>query len=134
MNFIQVDAEVLLLICFDMPTIIKFPVILILSISFLFYYLGLSFFSGIGVLLLAFVVNFILGMISANLWKVMMQKKDMRMNSTTEALSNIKMIKLYGWNETFKRRIAQKREDELHSLWKAMLVTCIVVACLYFFP
>lgn len=86
------------MISFDMPTMIKFPIILILSIAFLFYYLGLSFFAGIGVLVLGFITNFILGMISAILWKTLMTKKDERMNSTTETLSSIKMIKLYGWN------------------------------------
>jgi len=35
-----------------------------------------------------------------------MNKKDLRMNATTETIQNIKMIKLYGWNETFIKRIA----------------------------
>ena len=133
-NFIQVDAEVLMQICFDMPTMIKFPIILTLSVIFLFYYLGLSFLSGIVVFIVAFIVNFILGIVSAYLWKAMMKTKDIRMNATTEALSNIKMIKFYGWTRTFEHRIAQRRDQELKRLAKAMVASCFVIACLYFFP
>ena len=93
------------MISFDMPTMIKFPLILVTSIGFLFYYLGLSFFAGIGVILFGFFTNLILGLINATLWRGLMKKKDARMNATTETLQSIKMIKLYGWNETFLKRI-----------------------------
>lgn len=76
----------LFMISFDMPTMIKFPIILITSIAFLFYYLGLSFFAGIGVILVGFFTNLILGLINASLWKGLMTKKDERMNATTETL------------------------------------------------
>ncbi|CDW87468.1 abc transporter [Stylonychia lemnae] len=133
-NFIQVDAESLFILSFDMPTMIKFPTILILSTAFCFYYLGLSFFAGIGVFVLGFLTNFILGMISASLWKTLMGKKDQRMNSTTETIQNIKMIKLYGWNETFMKRIGEKRENELSALRRAFFVSCFIVTSLYLFP
>ena len=42
-----------------------------------------------------------------------MKRKDERMNATTEVFNNIKMIKLYGWTETFEKRINEKRNNEL---------------------
>src|ERR1017187_9590952 len=122
------------MICFDMPTMIKFPIILVIAIIFLFFYLGLSFLAGIAVFVIGFIVNFILGMANASLWKKMMDKKDTRMNKTTESLNNIKMIKLYGWNDTFLRKINEKRDDELRSLRTAFIITCLVITCLYLFP
>lgn len=98
------------MISFELPNIIKFPMILIFSIVFLFSYLGVSFFAAIGVLIAAVMYNFLLGLLNAKIWKSMMTMKDTRMNATTEALSNIKMIKFYGWSSTFTNRIAQLRK------------------------
>ena len=73
-------------------------------------------------------------MISSAVWNKLMAKKDARMNTTTETVNNIKMIKLYGWADTFEERVSKKREDELKSMKKAFFVTSIVIWSLYFFP
>jgi hypothetical protein len=42
-----------------------------------------------------------------------MKCTDERMNLTTEALSNIKMLKLYSWVDHFKGLIQEKRLKEI---------------------
>jgi hypothetical protein len=73
--------------------------------GFLAYFLKWSFLAGFGVFLLAFVVNTIIGVYLNKNQKIIMERKDDRMTETNEALNNIKMLKLYSWQELFEQRI-----------------------------
>lgn len=42
-----------------------------------------------------------------------MKRKDLRMNHTTEAINNIKTLKLYSWNSAFEKEIKKRRDREL---------------------
>jgi len=46
-----------------------------------------------------------------------MKKQDARINTTSESLNNIKMLKLYSWTHIFSNVIESKRLDELSVLW-----------------
>lgn len=63
-----------------------------------------------------------------------MKKKDDRMNLTTEVINNIKMIKLYSWQETFLKRINEKRTIELKQLKRNFIVSMFSITSFYFFP
>lgn len=63
-----------------------------------------------------------------------MEKKDERMNITTEVLTNIKMIKLYAWGKTMLNKIEEKRKNELKVLAKAFIVATFSITSFYFFP
>lgn len=45
-----------------------------------------------------------------------MKKKDERVRIITEILNGIKVIKLYGWELSFVKRINSIREEEMHQL------------------
>ena len=100
----------------------------------LFYILGLSFFTGIGVFVLAFVTNLIVGLILEKQQGEIMKRKDRRMNHTTEAITNIKTLKLYSWNDAFKKEIDKRREKELQMFKKIAFWLSIIISSLYFFP
>lgn len=89
------------------------PFIVVVCFGFLFYFLKWSFFAGFGVFVLAFLVNFSLGVFLNKIQKVILERKDARMSETNESLNNIKMLKLYSWQELFEQRINQKRSSEL---------------------
>ena len=56
-----------------------------------------SFLAGLAIFSCAFAANhFILQYIRSN-QKVIMKRKDQRMKVTTEAINNMRMIKLYSW-------------------------------------
>ena len=57
--------------------------------------LGLSFFAGLAVFIVASYVNYRLGLKFRAYNKERMKGKDQRMNYTNEALGNIKTIKFY---------------------------------------
>jgi hypothetical protein len=81
-------------------------------------YLGSSFWAGMGITCLAFGSNMWLGKVAAQYQKSYMKKNDARVNTTSEALNNIKMLKLYSWTHIFSTVIANKRAEELKILWK----------------
>lgn len=70
----------------------------------------------------------------AKLQKIIMKKKDERMKATTEALNNIKMLKLYSWIDIFLKKILDKRDEELAQLKKRYIALAFNVTSLYFFP
>lgn len=53
---------------------------------------------------------------------------------TTEALNNIKMIKLYAWTGTIEEQIGERRNAELAYYKKRLKISMIVITSLYFFP
>lgn len=96
----------------------KLPVLLVICFIVLFVYLGYSFLAGVAVFLVAFLVNLHLGRVTARFQKMYMKKQDARVNTTSESLNNIKMLKLYSWTSIFDKVIASKRAEELTILWK----------------
>ena len=82
-------------LCFSLNDATTLPFVIVYSFTYLFYTLGLSFFAGIGVFVVAFITNAILGLQLEKQQSAMMKKKDLRMNHTNEALTNIKTLKFY---------------------------------------
>ena len=41
------------------------------------------------------------------------RQKDIRMQYTTEAFSNAKLLKLYGWESTFEKKVSDVYEQEM---------------------
>ena len=58
--------------------------------------------SGIGVFLLAFLSNIVIGLILEKIYQQIMSAKDKRMDPTTEAINSIKVLKLYSWTDLFQ--------------------------------
>ena len=110
------------------------PFIVVVCFGFLFYFLKWSFFAGFGVFFLAFLVNTIIGFFLNKNQKVILERKDARMTETNESLNNIKMLKLYSWQELFEQRINQKRGVELQALKRGGMATSMLIAFSYMFP
>ena len=100
----------------------------------LFSILGISFLSGIGVFVLAFISNIAIGLVLEKVYTEIMTAKDNRMNPTTEAINSIKVLKLYTWTDLFQKKIVENREKELKALIKFYFYIVFCIASLYFFP
>ena len=72
-----------------------------LAITLCFYEFGISFFSGLGVVVIAIIANLLIGIGLNKIQKVLMRRKDARMSVTTEAINSIKMLKLNDWESNF---------------------------------
>ena len=56
------------------------------------------------------------------------------MNHTTEALGNIKTLKLYSWTDVFQAEIQARRVYEFRKMKSIAIWLTAIIASLYFFP
>lgn len=74
--------------------------------------------SGLGVMILLFGINGFLAKKMAAIQKDLMQKKDTRMKIVGEWLSNMKVLKLYNWENKLAERVYKARANEMDLLIK----------------
>ena len=82
-------------------------------IYLLFDFFGFTFLFGLTVLIIFFGLNYFIGKIFRRRQKKMMAKKDICMKVTTETLDNIKILKLYNWENEFQRKILDTKKIEM---------------------
>ena len=112
-NFIQNDSYKISRLIKKCPGIIIDPIKIIIYIYLLFNFYGIAFLFG----LLSFTIMIIINTIIFKKYNILEQEllttKDSRMKTTTETFENIKILKLYNWENKFKEKIFNKRENEL---------------------
>jgi ATP-binding cassette, subfamily C (CFTR/MRP), member 1 len=133
-SFIQVDATRISWLCFILPGIVRAPLLIAVAFTTFYHFYQWTFLSGFAVVFVAILSQVFTGMQFGKAIKEMMQAKDDRLNITTEALNNPKMLKLYGWDTNFVRRIQRKRETEIVKVRKRSLLDATMIAQLYFWP
>ena len=130
----QVDAQRLMTISLELAELLQVPWVIIISFSFFFYNFGYYFFAGLGVFVLAVLFNFILGIEYGKQESIILRRKDRRMKVTTESINNIKMLKLYAWQDSFLERALRRRGKELVTLRKINIIEGLYNAGIFFFP
>ncbi|CAI4229334.1 unnamed protein product [Auanema sp. JU1783] len=95
------------------------PLLIGLSLFFLWRQIGVSVMSGVAVMLALFPINFFITMVIRK-WQVQQMKyKDERTKMVNEVLNGIKVIKLYAWEPPMESVIVSLREKELKLIKKA---------------
>ena len=122
-NFIQIDSMRLSFLVAIAPNAFVAPLMIIAYIYLLFDFFGLTFLSGLTVLLTFMVMNYFIAKAFRRRQKRMMGKKDICMKITTETLENIKILKLYNWENEFKRKILEARGVEMDFTAKRYVMT-----------
>jgi ABC-type multidrug transport system fused ATPase/permease subunit len=74
--------------------------------------------SGLGCIILLFVLNFWIAREISKVQKTGMEKRDIRTKAVTELLTNMKVLKLYNWETKLGERVNESREEELQSVRK----------------
>lgn len=98
------------------------PLQLVLCTWFLYHILDWSAFVGLAVMVLLFPLP---GMVAKKIQSVQrtkMEKTDARVQTVTETMNALRMIKLFGWEKKMNERICEKREIELVWTWKYRLL------------
>ena len=122
-NFIQIDSMRLSFLVAIAPNAFVAPLMIIAYIYLLFDFFGLTFLSGLTILLSFMVMNYFIAKAFRRRQKRMMGKKDICMKVTTETLENIKILKLYNWENEFKRKILDARKVEMDFTAKRYVMT-----------
>ncbi|KAG0330715.1 hypothetical protein BG004_002017, partial [Podila humilis] len=74
--------------------------------------MGWSSFAGVAIMVLAIPVNSRLAVYSVNYQEQQMKNKDQRIKLMNEILNGIRVIKLYAWENTFKKKVLSVRNDQ----------------------
>ena len=134
LNFVQVDSHKLTMLMMQSPTAITIPIMIVAYSYMLFTFLGWSFIFGLFVLLFFVFLNFVL-MRKFKIHQKLRQKRiDDRLKVTTETLFNLKVLKLYSWENFFLNQIYEKREEELKEANKIFQIQNLNRTLLWFSP
>jgi ABC-type transport system involved in cytochrome bd biosynthesis fused ATPase/permease subunit len=99
-------------------TLIGIPISIIIATSGLFFVVGYSGLVGIAMIILLGPLGAWSGSMVGKLQEKLMNTTDKRVESMNEMLQGIRIIKYFGWEEYFKKKIQSTREEELNNLFR----------------
>ena len=117
-NLMSVDAQKFQDIATYVHMLWSAPLQIGLSLYFLYLELGPAIFPGIGIIILLVPVNSFVGKKVGEYMREVMLAKDKRLKVVSEMLGSIKVVKLYAWENFFKKWISDVRANELDRIWQ----------------
>ncbi|NXS78003.1 MRP6 protein, partial [Erpornis zantholeuca] len=121
-NLVSVDVQKLMdLIIYFNGTWLA-PIRIIICFVFLWQLLGPSALTAIAVFLFLLPLNFVITKKRSQFQETQMKLKDERAKLTNAILSDIKVIKLYGWEKTFMEKVLGIRKQELQALKRSQIL------------
>ena len=133
-NFIQVDSMKLSWMIMTSPNILLNPIQIIAYSYLLFEFFSFSFFAGLGILIIFFLINLKISKLFHAIQKKVLAKKDIRMRKSTETFENIKILKLYNWEKKFMERVLLARKDEMDLMLKRFNITTTNISLFWLCP
>ena len=117
-NYVQIDSNQLIRFVTMSPSLITIPISIFAYSFLLFDYLGISFSFGLVVLIIFLVINYFMQKSFKKLQKRRQANMDKRLRMTTAILFNLKVLKLYSWDDFFFDKLNDLREEELTTINK----------------
>ncbi|KAI8345227.1 ABC transporter type 1, transmembrane domain-containing protein [Mortierella sp. GBAus27b] len=117
-NHMSVDAERWPDAVTFMPMFVSIPYELAIALWLLYQQIGWSVFVGLGTILIMMPVQGVVARVFTKAKAGKLEAMDQRVRVMNEILSGMKIIKLYGWEESFKERVKVYRNRELSMLKK----------------
>ncbi|KAL0959261.1 hypothetical protein HGRIS_014532 [Hohenbuehelia grisea] len=102
--------------------VIQIPCQIALSIAFLYVVLNWSALVGLAVMVVLFPVPGKFAQWMQKVQQELMKRNDARVQSVTETINVLRMVKLFGWEQKMNERISEKREAELVFVWKSQVL------------
>ncbi|KAI5886386.1 P-loop containing nucleoside triphosphate hydrolase protein [Schizophyllum commune H4-8] len=113
--------------------LVYIPLNVVVGIVFLYSILGWSALVGLSVIILSLPLPGLSARLIQKLDQERLKRLDDRVQSITEVLSVIRMIKLFGWERKMKEKISQERDEELQYLFRRRIVeksSEVIVYCI----
>ncbi|KAF8058246.1 hypothetical protein FPV67DRAFT_1565726 [Lyophyllum atratum] len=101
------------------------PLQVTLCIVFLYLLLGWSAFVGLAAILLLFPIPGYVAKQIKDVQVVRLKATDARVQTVTETMNVLRMIKLFGWEKKMNEKVAEKREKELFWVWRRQILDLI---------
>ncbi|KAG6891082.1 hypothetical protein C0995_014172 [Termitomyces sp. Mi166 len=105
--------------------LIYIPLQIVLCIIFLYLVLGWSAFVGLVSIVMLFPIPGYVAKRVQDVQVVRLKATDARVQTVTETMNVLRMIKLFGWEKKMEEKIAEKREKELVWIWKRQILDMI---------
>ncbi|KAJ7045853.1 hypothetical protein C8F04DRAFT_1066426 [Mycena alexandri] len=97
--------------------LILVPIQIVGAIVFLYQVLGWSSFVGMGVMVALFPAPGYVAKLQQASQKSTVKTTDARVQTVSETMNVLRMVKMFGWEKQMNEKIADKREEELSKLW-----------------
>ena len=117
-NLMAIDTQRMMDVTNQINTIWTAPLTILLSLYFLWGYLGPSCLAGLVVMVLLIPINAYMSNMMKKYQISNMKNKDTRIKVMNEILDGIKVLKLYAWEPSFARKVEAIREKEVATLKK----------------
>ncbi|NWW02027.1 MRP1 protein, partial [Oreocharis arfaki] len=121
-NLVSVDVQKLMDLFIYFNGTWLAPIRIIICFVFLWQLLGPSALTAIAVFLFLLPLNFVITKKRSQFQETQMKHKDERAKLTNAILSDIKVIKLYGWEKTFMEKVLGIRKQELQALKRSQIL------------
>ncbi|KAJ7634724.1 P-loop containing nucleoside triphosphate hydrolase protein [Roridomyces roridus] len=118
MNLVSTDLRNVTEMSDFLMLLFYLPASVIFSVIFLYVVLGWSAFVGMATMVILFPLSGIASQFLQDIQKGRIKAADARIGTITETMNVLRMIKLFGWEEKMLNRVNEKREAELHWIWK----------------
>ncbi|GAX09929.1 hypothetical protein FisN_11Lh082 [Fistulifera solaris] len=127
-NLMQSDTSLVESFATQIHTTWDGPLQIALYTALLYKYLGSSVFWGMGVLLVSIPINSIGLRVLNRLTRSEIAARDARTKRTAESITNMKLLKLQGWDERFAQGIREHRKEELGRMVKKGVIRALLTA------
>ncbi|KAL3051996.1 hypothetical protein OYC64_002087 [Pagothenia borchgrevinki] len=117
-NLMSVDAQRFMDLTTFLNMLWSAPLQIMLALYFLWQNLGPSVLAGVAVMIMLIPLNAVIAMKTRAYQVEQMQYKDARIKLMNEILNGIKVLKLYAWENSFKKKVLDIRQKELDVLRK----------------
>ena len=129
-NFIQIDAESFGEFFTYTPATMVLPFQIIFFIYLLFNFFGVAFLFSLSSLVIILIISSCLQKLRTKYQKLVLEKKDRRMKTITQAFQIIKIVKLYSWEKYFTKKITNERNEELKYFRKINTIN-VFINCIF---
>ena len=122
-NLITSNASTFEMCVYHLVGLISSPFQIAICTYLLYKYIGLAIFAGLSTIVIFFPLNGFFVNLSKKMRKTKYEIQDSRIKMINEILNGIRVIKFYGWEESFQRIVKKLRNKEISHLIKTSLLT-----------
>lgn len=128
-NLMSTDSDRVVNFCNSFHEFWSMPFQVAICLYLLYKQVGLAFLTGLGFIILLIPINRCIANKIGDLSKEMMKQKDERVQTMSELLFGIRVIKMFAWEQHFQSKIDKVRKMELKSLKGRKYLDAL---CVYF--
>lgn len=110
------------------PLVLCFPIPVIIAVVLLLHNIGVTSLVGIGLFVVSFVVCILLTSKLFFTRETVVKYTDERISLMRELLSNLKIIKFYAWEYSYKKNIIKVREREMKHMFTIKVIRNFITA------